>query len=470
MICFGLQWLSVSGTDDIYYARKAKEMFITKNYLQPDFNKYGPPDNPPFFFWILTLSFSLFGTNDLSAHIPVAFCGIASIILTFFYARYVFKNNYVGILAMFFMSSMVFFIDYSRVVMMETTVTLLSLLCIFFFWIAKDKPWFYLLWGFMSACSVLTKSIIGGLAFINCIIYTIFFDRQRLLSVWIYAGISTFILLVGGYFMLIYSKESSIPHFEYLYSISLNKSHGKTIWHYFFTDANARSIYYPWFWLVLGGSMITLFDYIKNCDKRKVFIICYIFIPLILLSFSNYKSYWYPTFVLPGCAVLCAISIYKVFEILKIQKYSEYFIISFIFFGYFYFLLPIRKNSVMNRVTFNLAAGYDFMIDSYRNQVHSVENILIPENQRLITYAPPSRFYRLRRVLWLMNKHYVTELSEIQQVVAHFRNLKKSGINPIAVCFLEDFFDIKKYADLKVLSENKFTELVFFQYIGDKIS
>jgi len=132
MICFGLQWLSVSGTDDIYYARKAKEMFITKNYLQPDFNKYGPPDNPPFFFWILTLSFSLFGTNDLSAHIPVAFCGIASIILTFFYARYVFKNNYVGILAMFFMSSMVFFIDYSRVVMMETTVTLLSLLCIFF--------------------------------------------------------------------------------------------------------------------------------------------------------------------------------------------------------------------------------------------------------------------------------------------------------------------------------------------------
>ncbi len=66
--------------DEINFAESAREMLLTGEYFQVQINFTPFEEKPPLFFWLQSLSMSLFGVNEFSARLPNALFGILTLI------------------------------------------------------------------------------------------------------------------------------------------------------------------------------------------------------------------------------------------------------------------------------------------------------------------------------------------------------------------------------------------------------
>lgn len=69
--------------DEANFAELAREMILSKNYLQPQINYLPFYEKPPLFIWFQVLSMKLFGINEFSARFPNAILGIIVMISLF---------------------------------------------------------------------------------------------------------------------------------------------------------------------------------------------------------------------------------------------------------------------------------------------------------------------------------------------------------------------------------------------------
>lgn len=69
--------------DEINFAEIAREMYISKNYSQPQINFQLFTEKPPLFFWLQLLAMKCFGINEWSARFPNAILGVMVLPLLF---------------------------------------------------------------------------------------------------------------------------------------------------------------------------------------------------------------------------------------------------------------------------------------------------------------------------------------------------------------------------------------------------
>lgn len=62
--------------DEANFAEIAREMILTKNYLQPQINYLPFYEKPPIFIWYQVVSMKLFGINEFAARFPNALLGV----------------------------------------------------------------------------------------------------------------------------------------------------------------------------------------------------------------------------------------------------------------------------------------------------------------------------------------------------------------------------------------------------------
>lgn len=65
--------------DEINFAEAAREMLITKEYLQVQIDFLPFWEKPPLFIWLQALSMKIFGVNEFAARFPNALAGIATL-------------------------------------------------------------------------------------------------------------------------------------------------------------------------------------------------------------------------------------------------------------------------------------------------------------------------------------------------------------------------------------------------------
>jgi 4-amino-4-deoxy-L-arabinose transferase-like glycosyltransferase len=83
--------------DEINFAEAAREMIVTKNYLNVQINFQPFWEKPPLFIWMQVLSMKMFGINEFAARFPNAICGIVTLSVIFNIGRKI-QNNLFGIL------------------------------------------------------------------------------------------------------------------------------------------------------------------------------------------------------------------------------------------------------------------------------------------------------------------------------------------------------------------------------------
>src|ERR1700756_3999362 len=76
-------WGNVYGETEGQYAGAAREMIAAHEWFVPTNDGIPRLQKPPLLYWLLVLSFKIFGTNTMAARLPIAAAAITAIGLTF---------------------------------------------------------------------------------------------------------------------------------------------------------------------------------------------------------------------------------------------------------------------------------------------------------------------------------------------------------------------------------------------------
>jgi len=79
--------------DEVNFAEIAREMIVTKDYLNVQINYQPFWEKPPLFIWMQVLSMKMFGINEFAARFPNAICGIVTLIVLFNIGRKLFNQK-----------------------------------------------------------------------------------------------------------------------------------------------------------------------------------------------------------------------------------------------------------------------------------------------------------------------------------------------------------------------------------------
>jgi 4-amino-4-deoxy-L-arabinose transferase-like glycosyltransferase len=73
--------------DEAVFAEATREMVESGDWLTPHYNGNNRYDKPILFYWVMALSYFLFGVNEFAARFPSALASLLLVLTTFFFAR-----------------------------------------------------------------------------------------------------------------------------------------------------------------------------------------------------------------------------------------------------------------------------------------------------------------------------------------------------------------------------------------------
>lgn len=305
----------------------AYEMSRSGNWLVTTFE--GAPDmwntKPPLLIWIQALFIKIFGFGPLALRLPIAIATAINVYYLFYFLGKGLKNQSLGLITTIILLTSVGYVcshvtrtgDYDGLLILFTT-----LYCLSFFQFTEDGKYKYLYYFFIFlTLAVLTKSIAGLLFLPALFIYAAF--RKQLIplikSKHLYLGIVLFIIPVVLYYIL---REHYNP--GYFKAVIENEFGGR----YFKTLENHNNpfdFYYIliyeqhfryWLPITLIGIPVALFH--KQIFIRRLggfSLLCIICFSLVISS-SKTKLLWYDAPLYPFLAIITAIPIYSLYELL----------------------------------------------------------------------------------------------------------------------------------------------------------
>src|SRR3990172_4861421 len=76
---YRLDYSTLASWDEAWYASIARDMASTGNFMQMMWNGKPFYDHPPMGFWLIAISYRLFGISEFSTRFPSALLGVFSI-------------------------------------------------------------------------------------------------------------------------------------------------------------------------------------------------------------------------------------------------------------------------------------------------------------------------------------------------------------------------------------------------------
>ena len=127
-------------------------------YLERDNSFF---DNPPLPFWLTGIAYKVFGVSGYAAVFSSAIFGVLIVYLTYSLCNYLYKDNWTSFLAAFVLLFPGLFLDSSRRAMLDITLAFFVTASMYCLIKGLENRKFYLLYGLMTGCAVLTKSVLG---------------------------------------------------------------------------------------------------------------------------------------------------------------------------------------------------------------------------------------------------------------------------------------------------------------------
>ena len=184
----GNSLLPVTDPVESNYALTAKEMVLSGDWISPQIYGTYWYDKPIFLYWLLCLSYSLFGFTDFAARLPSALFGTLSVIIAAWYMLRRYDRIWPALLlaAMTVTSLEVWVVSHS--IITDQILFAFTAATMFFAYIGltEGKKNFVIAAYAAAALSVLTKGPVGIvlpgtflLVFIACLLYTSPSPRDR---------------------------------------------------------------------------------------------------------------------------------------------------------------------------------------------------------------------------------------------------------------------------------------------------
>ncbi len=329
--------------DEAIYAVIAKNIVKSGDFLRLTLRGDVPwLDKPPLYFWLSALSIKLLGPGALAVQLPSALFGLGTTILTYLFGKTLFGKR-VGFIAAMVLASTVGFLYYSRLGMVDSTLTFFMLGTIFFFWLGRSSPKFFLTMGLFLGFGLMTKNLIAFLSLLSIFVFILLDTkdvRQRYVNKMFFYGliVAAAIALPWHLYMLaVYKKTFWDVYFVYHSFSRINKviedESAPLFWYLKVIRTQFRIWYlflYPTIFWSLGMAL--------KKDRRVLLLLTQSLVIFTVFTLSASKLIWFILPVYPTLALLTAVFLEKLFKMSFGEKRL--------------FILPV--------LIFSLAAFYTF--------------------------------------------------------------------------------------------------------------
>ena len=252
--------------NEAFYAETPRVMIETGDYVSPSFNANPRFNKPPLTYWVVAISYKIFGVSEWSERLPIVLGAMGLIAAAFVIGQIVWGTE-AGLWAAIVMATLPRFLMHSRRTSIDVFLTLFMGLTLMFFVLAELRPerrrsWLCLMYasvglGFMTKGPVAVV-LPGAAIFIYLLIEKRLKDIGKMM---VPAGIAIFLAIVVPWYLLVYRKHGG----SYIVSFILNENISR------YTDEGwgpRRQFFYlqtllgdlfPWSLLVIAGLVCVLF-------------------------------------------------------------------------------------------------------------------------------------------------------------------------------------------------------------------
>lgn len=184
--------------DEGLNAEAARAMYVSGNWVVPQFNGELRSAKPALLYWLQATAYDLFGVNEMAARLPSALAALLTALLAYELARFMFCAS-VGFMTGLILVSSLLFCGSAHFANPDALLHLFTVLTLLLYWRDFERGgdrW--LLWtGISSGLAVLAKGPVGLILPSAVISLHLFWSGQfkRWFKPWLVGGVIVFILV-----------------------------------------------------------------------------------------------------------------------------------------------------------------------------------------------------------------------------------------------------------------------------------
>ena len=283
-------------------AEIAREILLLKDWVTPHYDFIARLDKPISYYWLIALSYKVFGISEWSARLPSALAAFGCLVVVYSFARRLF-GRWAAVWSVLVLLSSVEFVVISRVVILDMVFTFFLTCSFCCFAIAareseqgKRKSLFLLMYA-ASGAATLVKGPIGfllpGAVFF---FYFLLSRRWHLLrEIQLVPGVAIFLAVVAPWYVAAEARNPGYLRYFLFYEnverFATGKLDRNEAWYYFFIILCGG--FFPWT-LLLPKAVARLCR--RPAQHDHLFLLVWAAVPLIVFSISSSKL---PHYILP---------------------------------------------------------------------------------------------------------------------------------------------------------------------------
>lgn len=310
---FRLDYKTLESFDEAWYGSIAREIVKTGDWIHLKWNGLPFYDHPPVGFWLMAISYKLFGITELSTRFPSAILGLFTIILLYLIAFNLFGKRSIGFAAASILGTSVWYLIRVRSGNLDSIFAFFYILTIYIsLKSSKDFRWFPIVMIVFGGL-ILSKTLVG----ISALILIVFLNIRQLMKIrnipYMLLGLGAFYLVVAPWYKAQMKEWSDFVQYHF-FNIGLRMRNNKDISHFkinwqlplFYLHMGIRKWYY--IWLMAMGLLIITFQWFK---KNIFFIFLWTMVILSPFLISTKTEIWHliPTYV--PLALVSAVGVYQ---------------------------------------------------------------------------------------------------------------------------------------------------------------
>jgi len=324
LICLVLFFANLGGAalfdpDEVRNAEKAREILLLNDWVTPHENFMPVLDKPMFFYWLVAISFKLFGVSEWSARLPSALAALGCLLLVFCFAD---KHwgRWVALWSTLILATSVEFFLLARLTIIEMSLTLFISLALCAFYLAvhtedgRTRRLQCLMMYLALSVGTLNKGLVGliipGMV---CFFYLLIARQWSALNkLYLLPGVLGCLALVVPWYLWAEARNPGYlryyfwdEHFIRYFTDEFNRSKD---W-YYFSGVLALG-FVPWTALV----PIAAHRLCRNLDDGNLFLGLWVVLPMVFFSASNSQLPHYILPIFPALAVLTGRTIAALFQ------------------------------------------------------------------------------------------------------------------------------------------------------------
>jgi 4-amino-4-deoxy-L-arabinose transferase-like glycosyltransferase len=312
----GIFSLPLMPPDEPKYAFAAEQMLRSGDFITPTFNCQVRFDKPPLIYWLISLSYSIFGVSDWAARLPSIAASLGVILIIYRFSREQW-NRTVAVLGSAVFSSTLHVWVMSRAVAPEMVLVFFESLSIYLLWTGVNRKSRVRIVGAYASMALgfLTKGPLGVLIpLMVCGIYFTYRDGiiRTIKGLFDPYGIVLF-CLIGLPWYIVMIKIHGYRYFrEFFLYHNLYRFTGKARQHpfafYYYLPIYFGALY---IWLPFSGGVLKIIRDGFKSRTAELLLFVWMFSVLLFFSISVNKLHNYILIAYPPVAILTGLAIVR---------------------------------------------------------------------------------------------------------------------------------------------------------------